>query len=125
MVLDAVLSIHCISDGSSVFLNIWALHLLKQTSSVSSVNRTAIVGVLRQTREVAIQNQNKKLNFDDPHGMESENYYNLTGITNNQFDELITYLLETNLISSEERRTKPCAALLLTNLRSTWNLILH
>lgn len=62
-----------ISDGD---LNTEALHLLKQTSSVSNVNRTTIVGVLKQTRDVAIQNQNKRLNFDDPHGMQNEDLMN-------------------------------------------------
>lgn len=103
-----------ISDGD---LNTEALHLLKQTSSVSNVNRTTIVGVLKQTRDVAIQNQNKRLNFDDPHGMQNEDYYNLTGVTKDQFDELMTYLVETNLRSSKNRSTRTCVALLLTKLR--------
>lgn len=90
---------------------------MKQTSSVSNVNRTTIVGVLKQTRDVAIQNQNKRLNFDDPHGMQNEDYYNLTGVTKDQFDELMTYLVETNLRSSKKRSTRTCVALLLTKLR--------
>ena len=49
--------------------------------------------------------------------MENEDYYNLTGVTKDQFDELMTYLVETNLRSSKNRSTRTCVALLLTKLR--------
>lgn len=76
------------------------------------------MGVLRQTRKVAIQNINTRLNFDDQNAMQSEDYYNLTGITKDQFNELMTHISDTDSMrASKTRTTMTCVALLLTKLR--------
>lgn len=99
-------------------------NLLKHTSSVSisNVNRTTIFGVLRHTREV--KNKNKRLNFDDPHEMESKDYYTQTGITKDQFDELMIYLMDTDLRASKSRSIKTDVAKLLLRC-GLINLIWH
>jgi hypothetical protein len=99
-------------------LNSEALDQLRQTYHFSNVNRTTVVGVLKQTRDVAIQHMYTRLNFDDQNAFNSEDYYNLTGLTKEQFDELMTCMSYTDSMrASKTRTTRTCIALLLTKLR--------
>jgi hypothetical protein len=106
---------HFIFNGE---LNSEALDQLRQTYHFSNVNSTTIVGVLKQTRNVAIQHMYTRLNFDDQNALNSEDSYNLTGLTKEQFNELMTCMSYTDSMrASKIRTTRKCNALLLTKLR--------
>jgi hypothetical protein len=56
--------------------------------------------------------------YDDQNALNSEDYYNLTGLTKEQFDELMTCVSYTDSMrASKTGTTKTCIALLLTELR--------
>ena len=56
------------------------------------------------------------LDFENPQSLSDEDYYNLTGITKSQFDELARYMAQ--LRNSSNRSPRTCLALLLTKLRT-------
>ena len=75
-------------------------HLLSPKSphllQISSVHREAVVKTcdaaeLLQGLRVAISHHPSGLNFQEPNNMTSQDYYNITGLTGDQFEEL--YLL--------------------------------
>lgn len=94
-----------------------ALQKMQQTNPDTNINRTATVELLQQTRDFAIRNENTRLNFDNPNSMDNEDYYNLTGLTKDQFEELLSYLKDVDIRASKTRSARTCIAILLTKLR--------
>lgn len=94
-----------------------ALQKMQQTSPDTNINRTATVELLQQTRDFALRNENNRLNFDNPNSMDNEDYYNLTGLTRDQFEELLSYLKDVDIRASKTRSARTCIAILLTKLR--------
>ncbi|XP_062618934.1 uncharacterized protein LOC134280537 [Saccostrea cucullata] len=94
-----------------------ALQQMQQTNPDTNINRTSIVELLQQTREFALRNESIRLNFDDAKSMDNEDYYNLTGLTKDQFDELLSYLKDVDIRATKTRSVRTCIAILLTKLR--------
>lgn len=94
-----------------------ALQKMQQTNPDTNINRTATVELLQQTRDFALRNENTRLNFDNPNSMDNEDYYNLTGLTKDQFEELLSYLKDVDIRASKTRSARTCIAILLTKLR--------
>jgi hypothetical protein len=72
--------------------------------------------VLKQTREVGIQSINKGLNFDDQNALQSEDYYNLTGLTKDQFPDLITHMSDYDTMRASKTKSARTCVALLSNL---------
>ena len=60
------------------------------------------------------------LDFENPQSLSDETFYNFTGITKSQFDELSKYMARLRNSSSRSQRT--CVALLLRKLKTVNSL---
>lgn len=58
------------------------------------LNRTSIVDLLKKIRTVALRNEHSKIDFDSDNTLSSSDFLSLTGITNESFDELCSYIKE-------------------------------
>ena len=58
------------------------------------LSRTSIIDLLKKIRTVALQNEHSKIDFDSDNALSSSNFANLTGISNESFDELCSYIKE-------------------------------
>ena len=58
------------------------------------LNRTSIIDLLKKLHTVALQNEHSKIDFDSDDALSSFDFLSLTGITNESFDELCTYIQE-------------------------------
>lgn len=80
-----------------------ALQQTQHTNPDTNINRTATVELLKQTRDFSLRNGNTILNFDNPKSMDNEDYYNLTGLTKDQFEELLSNLKDVDILLTKLR----------------------
>ena len=72
---EAISNISCISDNILL-------------------SRTSIIDLWKTLRTVAMQNEHSKIDFDSDNALSSSNFANLTGVSNESFDELCSYIKE-------------------------------
>lgn len=91
-----------------------ALFALKAVSNSTFLNRTDIYCLLERVRQLC--KSSGKLNFDVPVGFTDEDYVRLTGVTQSQFDNLLSCL--SSLRCTAVRSDRTCVAVLLVKLRT-------
>lgn len=79
-------------------------------------NRTGIVELIEDIRKIALQNINKRIDFDNTLSMKDEDFKNLTGLTKVQFDDLCSF--SSSIRETRVRSVRTCIGLLLTKLRT-------
>ncbi|KAJ8308837.1 hypothetical protein KUTeg_013711 [Tegillarca granosa] len=82
----------------------------------SSLHTTEITELLNNLRIRILDSKSRKIDFDDPNGLSEDDYYRLTGLSTQQFDDLITKVIP--LKSTELRSKRFASGLLLTKLRT-------
>ena len=87
---------------------------MKITSNETELDPKEIKDLLSDVRAEACKKK-AGLDFDDPTSLNDDDYYNLTGITKEQFGDLSDYLC--NVKYSQSRSPRTCLALLLCKLR--------
>lgn len=92
-----------------------ALEKVKATKSSCHLNRTSILDFLQQAREEVLKKEGKRVDFDDPTCLSDSDYHNLTGLTKEQFDYVLTHV--NNIRPTKTRSIRTCLAILLTKLR--------
>ena len=93
-----------------------ALQKIRISNDSTYFNRTSILELLQNARESLLQKTHTRFDFDNPHGLSDEDYYNLTGLTKTQFDDLMGYVNDVRF--SKSRSVRTCVAILMTKLRS-------
>ena len=91
------------------------LDKLDPVSDFSSFNRTDLTTMLTDMRS-RCQTNSSGVDFEDPSALSDDDYYNLTGITKDQFSSLAASL--TSLRNTCNRSVRTCLALLLVKLRT-------
>ena len=89
-----------------------ALQKIRTSNDSTYLNRTSILELLQNARESLLQKTHTRFDFDDPHGLSDEYYYNLTGLTKTQFDDLMGYVNDVR--SSKSRSVRICAVTFVT-----------
>ena len=87
---------------------------MKITSNETELDPKEIKDLLSDVRAEACKKK-AGLDFDDPTSLNDDDYYNLTGITKEQFGDLSDYLC--NVKYSLSRSPRTCLALILCKLR--------
>ena len=100
LVRDAVLA--TLVDG---ILTSDALQKIRTSNDSTYFNRTSFLELLQNARESLLQKTHTRFDFDDPHGLSDEDYYNLTGLTKTQFDDLMGYVNDVRSLKSRSVRT--------------------
>lgn len=94
-----------------------AIEKLEATTDFSTLSKTAILELLKQAREEVLWKEtSSRLDFDDPKSLSDTDYYNLTGLVKEQFDDLMNSVH--NIKTTKSRSIRTCVAILLTKLRS-------
>jgi hypothetical protein len=94
-----------------------AIENLEATKDSSTLNRASILELLEQAREEVLRKEtSSRLDFNDPTSLSDSDYYNLTGLEKEQFDDLMTSVHR--IKSTKSRSIRTCVAILLTKLRS-------
>lgn len=93
-----------------------AMEKIKASKGSSHLNRSSILELLQQAREEVLKKENTRLDFDDPMSLSDTDYLSLTGLTRDQFDDVMTYVK--NIRPTKTRSIRTCVAILLTKLRS-------
>lgn len=106
----------CASHIQNGQLSTDAIEKIKAIKDSSYLNRTSILELLKQTRDEVLRRENTRLDFDDPASLSSHDYYNLTGLEKEQFDDLMNSV--NNIRPTKSRSIRTCIAVLLTKLRS-------
>lgn len=101
-----------LDDGG--FLEKAALDSIEATCDFTYMNAETISELLNDLREEA---RKQGLNFDDPSALDDKDYYRLTGLTKDQFNNIAQYL-SVKVRSTKGRSTRVCLALLLIKLRT-------
>jgi hypothetical protein len=102
-----------IEDG---ILSKEAMDKIKASKGSCHLNRSAILELLQQVREEVLRKNEKRLDFDDPMGLSDLDYLNLTGLTREQFNDIMENI--NNIKPTKNRSIRTCVAILLTKLRS-------
>ena len=89
---------------------------LSDLKSECSFNRTDILNLLEQIREIALKSQNKRIDFDLDSFMSDADYRNLMGLSKLSFHDLCSHVSE--IRNSKNRSLRTCIGIYLTKLRS-------
>ncbi|XP_061179571.1 uncharacterized protein LOC133188208 [Saccostrea echinata] len=89
--------------------------MLSKVTDHIMFNRTDLMTLLHNVR-MNVLNKPKGIDFDNPLGLSDTDYIHLTGLTKQQFDNLVTYL--PSLRNTSVRSARTCLGLLLTKLRT-------
>ncbi|CAG2227925.1 unnamed protein product [Mytilus edulis] len=98
----------------SRFFKIQALDVLQSSKQHEYFSRTDIIGLLNDLRAI-MKMTSSRLNFDIPALMTEENYNDLTGLSKEQFCDLLGYM--STVRSSGVRSVRTCLGVFLTKLR--------
>ncbi|XP_071181323.1 uncharacterized protein [Mytilus edulis] len=104
----------CTSHLQELHFSQASLMILKAKYTKSFFSRTDIVALLENVR--LTMSKSSILDFDNPSRLTDDDYYNLTGLTRQQFEDLSTY--STTIRQSNVRSVRTCLAILLTKLRT-------
>lgn len=105
----------CPSHIENRILSKDALEKVKASKSSCHLNRTSILELLQQTREEGLKKEGTRLDFDDPTCLSDSDYLNLTRLTREQFDDVLTHV--NSIRPTKTRSIRTCLAILLTKLR--------
>ncbi|XP_061186275.1 uncharacterized protein LOC133194309 [Saccostrea echinata] len=78
--------------------------------------RSSVLELLQQAREEVLRKEGSRLDFDDPSSLADTDYYNLTGLSRVQFDDLMCGVH--NIRATQTRSIRTCIAILLMKLKS-------
>ncbi|XP_033756201.1 uncharacterized protein LOC117338945 [Pecten maximus] len=105
---------HLNSDG---YFSTEAKGIIKDDDNAkSSFNRTEIFSLIDNVRAIAIRNEQKRIDFDDPNSLTDGDYVSLTGLSKNDFEDLSQYI--STVKSSKNRTSRTCLSVLLVKLRT-------
>ncbi|XP_052078126.1 uncharacterized protein LOC127716083 [Mytilus californianus] len=104
----------CKIHMESRFFKIKALDVLQSSKQHEYFSRTDITGLLNDLRTI-MKMTSSRLNFDIPALMTEENYNDLTGLSKDQFSDLLGYM--STVRSSGVRSVRTCLGVFLTKLR--------
>lgn len=95
-----------------------AIRILKNLDNGQTTyfNKTELQALISNIRTVALKNEKNRIDFDNDRGLDEEDYINLTGITKNDFEDLVSHAK--SIRASKNRSIKTCIALLLVKLRT-------
>ncbi|CAC5408154.1 unnamed protein product [Mytilus coruscus] len=102
----------CKTHKESRFFKIKALDVLQSSKQHEYFSRTDITDLLNDLRTIMTSS---RLNFDIPALMTEENYNDLTGLSKDQFSDLLGYM--STVRSSGVRSVRTCLGVFLTKLR--------
>ena len=91
---------------------------IESTASDLNINRTGIIKIIESVRNVAKSSDSKRLDFDDDTSMTDDNYHVLTGLNRAQFDNMLTFLEESNTRTSKNKTKRTTLRLLLVKLKT-------
>lgn len=83
-----------------------------------NINRTGIIKIIESVRNVATSSGSKRLDFDKDKNMTDEDYHTLTGVTRAQFNDLLTFIQDSNTRRSKNRSKRTALGLLLVKLKT-------
>ncbi|XP_021351029.1 uncharacterized protein LOC110454009 isoform X2 [Mizuhopecten yessoensis] len=86
-------------------------------SDLSSLNRTDLLSLISNIRDVANAQQSKRIDFDSPHALSDEDFITLTGLSVQHFNDLCIHFVG-SVRSSKNRSIKSCVGIFLTKLKS-------
>lgn len=106
---------HIDSDGS---LNEQAILHFKSLSSSSTTffNKTELLALITDIRSIALKNENLRIDFDNKNTLKDSDFLNLTGITKENFEDLISHVK--SIRQTKNRSIRTCIALFLVRLRT-------
>lgn len=106
---------HIDSDG---ILNEEAILYLKSSSSSSTTffNKTELLALITDIRTIALKNENMRIDFDNNSVLKDSDFLNLTGISKENFEDLLSHVK--SIRQTKNRSTRTCIALLLVRLRT-------
>ena len=91
---------------------------IEPTASDLNINRTGIIKIIESVRNVAKSSDSKRLDFDHDTSMTDDNYQVLTGLNRAQFNNMLTFLEESNTRTSKNRTKRTTLGLLLVKLKT-------
>ncbi|XP_076081629.1 uncharacterized protein LOC143052466 [Mytilus galloprovincialis] len=91
-----------------------SLQALTAKYTTTYMNRSDITSLLENVRKTLATSH--ILNFDNPLSLSDGDYYNLTGLSKQQFNELSSYIVSAR--QTNVRSVRTCIAVLLTKLRT-------
>ena len=91
------------------------MFVYKMNSDFTNYNRSEITSILISLPEKCSKST-VGLDLKNPQSLSEEDYYNLTGITQSQFNELSKYMVHPR--NSCNKSLRPCLSLILTKLRT-------
>lgn len=105
----------CYKHLENTFFSSDALHLLRAAKTSDMFSHSDVVNLLTNIRKM-LRADCHRLNFDIPAFLSDEDYETLTGITKDQFNDLVTYLED--IRNTEIRSKRTCLGVFLTKLRT-------
>ena len=74
------------------------------THNVSKVSSSLLTETLKKCRELLSKSENKRLDFDNSISLSDDDYFNLTGISKDQFDYICSMI---NGLRNSNNRCSP------------------
>lgn len=104
----------CQHHLDKTFFKSEALTMISSTKYSDLFSRTDILQLLENLRKML--QKTKNLNFDIPSLMSDDDYFAMTGLLKEQFDNMVTYL--SSLRSTVNRSIRTCLAIFLVKMRT-------
>ena len=92
------------------------LKVMEKVKEGSKITDTELVSLLHFIINAAQQNKSKRLDFDGQDTLSDDDYHTLTGISKDQFNDLVGYVH--NINNTKLRSPRTCLAIYLLKLRS-------
>lgn len=86
------------------------------SDSTTYFNKSDIFSLISNIRDVALRNDKYRIDFDSDTGLQDSDYLSLTGISKENFNDLVSYVK--SIRATKNRSIRTCIALLLVKLRT-------
>ncbi|CAG2201288.1 unnamed protein product [Mytilus edulis] len=95
-----------------------ALDRISHSQSSSIFNRTDLMDLITQIRDMALRGSKRRIDFDTENALTSSDILNLTGLSKENFNDLCSIVQKGNLRDSRTRSVRTCIGIFLTKLKS-------